>query len=542
MAINVKDQPYGAIGDGSTDDRAAIQRAIDYAKNLTITGNAAVRYRVTIYFPAGYYYVAGPLDITNTNGLWLTGDGGSYLNTLIIGSTGGIIFDFSGSSLSGCENFSFITSDRNSRSTTATLFALTNNGGLNCGIRSCYFEMNDTPVANGGFGSIGILNIRSEEFFIHDCTVRANTPLILSHRSALAVSGANFTASSTFQTLAAGNGSMGVVGINGTSLQAYEKRQPALVLVATNSVSFQGYLGRISSSQGSNETAILCVNYTTNLKVQATIESFSRALQVRDAGFESNDLDIALANSTSPTTEVVDVTGCIVKGFRLRVSLPNPSERPNRYIMYHALNSDPNLGIPGYMINSDISCYDVLNNAFIMTPNLLHKAANTVFNTFQPFEKRGGRLRQLSNNVLPLSRTVATTVFQFTQADNFASTNGRGGYYRVWLDGVIRGGGYGSGGSAVLSFQAQIIINQNNTGVQDLPSATVIILDKSATNPAYIDIQGLIVNLTFASNIGSVTIIPRLTGAGTGEPINYDGFAELQSDFLVNDPIPLSSS
>jgi len=539
MAINVKDAPYGAVGDGSTDDKAAIQRAINYAKTLTIAGNLAVRYRVTVYFPAGYYYISSPLDLTNTNGLWIIGDGGSYLNTIIIGSTGGAIFDFSGSSLSGCENFTFITSDRNSRSTVGTLFALTNNGGLNCGIRNCYFEMNDTPTANGSLGSIGILNVRSEEFYIKDCTVRANTPLILTHRASLGLSNISFTATSSFQALASGEGSMGVVNINGTSLQAYEKRQPAMILIATNSVNFQGYLGRISSSQGNQETAILCVNYTTNLKVHATIESFSRALQARDGGFEGNDIDVVIANSTTPTTEVVNVSGCIIKGLNLRVSLPNTSERANRYILYHAPNSDPNQNVPGYISNSSVSCYDVASNLFIITPNLLHKATNIVFNTLQPFEKRSGRIRQLGNTNIPLSINTATSVFRFTQADNFASTNGRGGFYRIWLDGVIRAGSYGSGGSAVLAFQAQVIINQNNTGVQDPPSATVIILDKSATNPTYLDIWGLTVDLSFANTIGSVTIVPRLSGKGISEPVNYDGFAEIQSDFLVNDPIPL---
>ena len=92
-----------------------------------------------------------------------------------------------------------------------------------------------------------------------------------------------------------------------------------------------------------------------------------------------------------------------------------------------------------------------------------------------------------------------------------------------------------------MTFQAQIIINQNYIGTQDAPSATVIVLDKSVTSPTYIDIQGLIVDLTFAGGIGSVMITPRISGTGSsGEPWNYDGFAEMQSDFLVNDPIPLS--
>ncbi len=540
--INVKDAQFGATGDGSTDDRAAIQRAVDYAKNLTLANNSAVRYRVTIFFPAGYYFIGGPINLTNTNGLWLKGDGGSYLNTLILGNTGGVMFDFSGSSLSGCEGFTFITSDRGNRSTTGVLFALTSNGGLNCGIRQCYFEMTDQPSANGGFGSIGLLNVRSEEFYIHECTIRANTPLIMSYAANLSGSGTNFTVTSPFQTLAAGTGSMGVTSINGTSLQGYEKRQPAMVLLGTNSLSFQGYLGRLSAANGANETAILCVNYTTNLKIQATIESYSRTLRVLNAGFEGNDFDIVSANVTTPATELVDLTGSTVKGFNLRITLPVIAERSNRYVVYHATSTDPNQQAAGAITNGQITCYDIPNNQFIISPNLLKKSVNLVFNILRPFEKKGGRLRQVSSQLIGAGSngsTTAANAVQFTQADNTASPNGRGGYYRVWLDGVIRAGSYGSGGGAVLSFQAQVLVNQNNVGTLDSPSATVIILDKSVTNPAYLDIVGVLVDISFANRIGTVTVTPRVIGSGTGEPVNYDGVAELQSDFLVYDPILL---
>lgn len=47
--INVKDPAFGAVGDGATDDTAAIQAAIDYAR--------ADRYRGIIFFPPGEYVV-----------------------------------------------------------------------------------------------------------------------------------------------------------------------------------------------------------------------------------------------------------------------------------------------------------------------------------------------------------------------------------------------------------------------------------------------------------------------------------------------------
>ena len=539
MSISVKDTQFGAIGDGSTDDSAAIQRAVDYAKSRSAPGSPATIYRITVYFPAGYYYLASPINLTNTDGIWLTGDGGSYLNTIIFGSTGGAIFDFSGSSLSGCENFTFTTSDRNSRSTIGVLFALANNGGLNCSIRHCYFELKDTPSANGGFGSIGLLNVRSEEFSLHECLIRANTPVIFTNTRNLSETGTNFTASSSFQNLPTDIGSMGVVSIIGTSLQNYEKRQPAMVLVGTNSLNFQGYLSRFTASSGSNETAILCVRYTTNLRIQATIESFSRALKAIYGGFENNEIKVVVSNSTAPATELIDVTNCGVKGLNFQVSLPVPTER-NRFVLYHASVGGGTQQALGLLSNSTITCTDITDNTYVITSNLLKQTSNVLFNTAWPFEKKGGRIRQLYTCVLNLGQTPggsATAILRFSLASATTINNTNGGSYRIWVDGIVQAGSYGTQVIATLAFQAQLLVVQNYFGQFSPTSTTVVILDRTTTNPSYIDIVGITVDLNFANGIGSVMLTPRTIGTSPGDSITYNGQAELQADFLVNDSV-----
>lgn len=540
--INVKDAQFGAIGNGQSDDTAAIQRAVDYAKSLTAPGGGT--YRSTIFFPAGYYYITAPINLTNANGIWLVGDGGPYINTGIIGNTSGAMFDFSGSTLSGCENFFFLSSTGfgNTRSTIGALFSLTANGGLNCGVRQCSFQMEDFPTANNGFGSIGILNIRSEEFFVQECLIRANIPVVFSNSTSITGPFGNFSASSRYQTISAGIGSMGVINIQATSLQNYEKRQPALLLNGTNSLNFHGYISRVSAGTGTNETAIYCNQYTTNLRIHATIESFSRVLQVTNAGFDNNELTVVSSNVTSPGTELVNVTGCIVNSLRFRATLPVVSERSNRYVVFHSGSSDPNQQAAGSISNSEITCFDINSNQYIISANLLKKATNVIFNTLRPFEKKSGRIKQLFNTSLDagvISSPVAVPVVRFSQADNFSSSNGRGGYYKIWIEGIIRAGSYGSGESAVLSFQAQILVTQIYNGTIAPASTTAIILDKSANNPNALEILGVLVSIAFSNNVGTVTITPRVSGIRTTEPVSYNGFAELQSDFLVNDPILL---
>ena len=84
--INAKD--FGAVGDGVTDDSAAIQAAFDKAAteqiNLQYTGsNTYVNGGPVVYFPVGVYRVNSQIDVGSTRHVYMEGSG----KVLILGDT-----------------------------------------------------------------------------------------------------------------------------------------------------------------------------------------------------------------------------------------------------------------------------------------------------------------------------------------------------------------------------------------------------------------------------------------------------------------------
>lgn len=73
--VSVKD--FGAVGDGATDDTAAIQAAIDHI--LTVGGK--------LVFPTGDYVISSTLQVYSLSaslGVRITGEGGGYLGSRIL--------------------------------------------------------------------------------------------------------------------------------------------------------------------------------------------------------------------------------------------------------------------------------------------------------------------------------------------------------------------------------------------------------------------------------------------------------------------------
>ena len=86
--INVK--AFGAVGDGVTDDTAAIQAAIDDTDNYGITGGNAFKGTI-VFFPPGGYKTTAPLVPTNAGWVRLMGAGRDV--SAITGNFAGYIID-----------------------------------------------------------------------------------------------------------------------------------------------------------------------------------------------------------------------------------------------------------------------------------------------------------------------------------------------------------------------------------------------------------------------------------------------------------------
>jgi glucan 1,3-beta-glucosidase len=59
---NVKDPLFGAVGDGLTDDTAAINAAIAYGGNCGANCESSSVKGTLIYFPSGTYLISAPIN------------------------------------------------------------------------------------------------------------------------------------------------------------------------------------------------------------------------------------------------------------------------------------------------------------------------------------------------------------------------------------------------------------------------------------------------------------------------------------------------
>src|SRR3990167_3508654 len=100
--VSVRDPDYGAVGDGVTDDTAAIQAAIDDLKDSSETTQLTEsRY---LYFPKGIYLISSPISLYS--GIILSGDGQGSLIKASGGFAGTALVLLKGQGLNAYNQFS----------------------------------------------------------------------------------------------------------------------------------------------------------------------------------------------------------------------------------------------------------------------------------------------------------------------------------------------------------------------------------------------------------------------------------------------------
>lgn len=155
--VNVK--LFGAVGDGATDDTAAIQAAMD----VNLNGTDSDR-RTTIYFPPGQYKITSTLDMTERRD-WCI-QGASRMDTQIYGvMSGGAMLEVIGARYFDIKSITFAGDG-----TTSPDFAIV-------GARTSGYPNNSTALLSevyftGTFNSRAVYLINSEvwKYFCCGCT------------------------------------------------------------------------------------------------------------------------------------------------------------------------------------------------------------------------------------------------------------------------------------------------------------------------------------------------------------------------------------
>jgi len=129
LVINVKDSRFGATGDGSTDDTAAIQQALDEADDGAV-----------VFFPSGTYLVGSATAsiLTGRTGVTLAG-AGSTASTIRVAptSTATRLLNFSRASDSGVRDLGFEAAGN--AAVLSAVYAAALRGQQNIWVRSCRF-------------------------------------------------------------------------------------------------------------------------------------------------------------------------------------------------------------------------------------------------------------------------------------------------------------------------------------------------------------------------------------------------------------------
>jgi len=192
-------QWWGAKGDGQTEDTLALQCALD--------SGCAV-----IHLPKGRYLLQRPLNLTNRRNLIIQGEGSAEgAGTALLGDTGGLVLDLSGSRQVDLRDFD-IVSGESAPATVGILYARSDrvrfvefNSLTNVGV-----FLRSLPEANQNHGTVAIYNYAAEIWRARNVYLVADNGVVFTGYNL-------FQVASPFTPLFTGYPSMSLCTIDGVS-------------------------------------------------------------------------------------------------------------------------------------------------------------------------------------------------------------------------------------------------------------------------------------------------------------------------------------
>lgn len=287
--ISVKQ--FGATGNGTTDDTAAIQAAI----------NSGIR---RIYFPSGTYLITSTLNCTNLAStgvpLFLYGDafhhdhGNVTAGTQILCRTGTWMVDFTGSEFVTMEDMFWLGSGTNA-SNLGFLYARSTlvNFAQNNALRRVMIQLPTAPSASLA-GSIAVANNCAEQFVMDECWLIADTPLVSTLANEISFSSPYATiANTTFSNTTYAVRMTTFQAIINTSVLAYglaTSHFDSCVFIPIAGNAYPHAITLRSSAQGYQ----ICAN----IKITGQVESFPSVLRL-DGNTQNINLQVSTSNITA---------------------------------------------------------------------------------------------------------------------------------------------------------------------------------------------------------------------------------------------------
>jgi hypothetical protein len=453
--VSVKD--FGAVGDGITNDTAAIQAAIN-ACSEQIGGVTQTPISKSIYFPYGRYLITTPLNLSNDQGLAnrrgirLFGDAASsgdytYGSRLVGATNGKAVIEIIDNDNFQLTDLAII--DHTTTPSSIGVYQARRTGGTgvsgwtgNCRYTRVAVRFNgDDITKNSTFGTIGFINVSGEETLYNECEAWANLPLALSWSNALrkAVDALTASVTDTFSySPVHANVADITTGFSNTIFRTNNCRfiakgynAPAVLLHEVGSYFAHGdFLQKRGSTTGPNGTNGIGYEFwgCAHCPIDSTLENIKTPILAHRA---LNGVKANLRGALDTVGQNVGVIhfGMVDGGLEYfcantSITYDTPSTLANGFITYNA-PSGTGANEPALikMRNSEFSVTATRALATV-NPKLLYTAVNTRFNSYDGTITASDR--QIKTSIFSKSIGAPATTTPILRLDLPANVGGGG--------------------------------------------------------------------------------------------------------------------